>query len=115
MSPYFLLTSRYQQCLRGRCRLVGDAETEFSFDQPEPLFLDSDGGRVRSSLVKTGLGTSYDKDREEEENYAIDNNIHMIWVGSRLPDKYVRGPGTTTRILYYIKGWGKKNLLFQKL
>jgi len=86
---------RYSQCSRGECLQVGDLETEFSFDQPSPLYLDSRGGKLREELVKTGLGVKYNVNKEEEESYQVNKDIHMIWVGSPLPQKYVRGPGHT--------------------
>ena len=44
-----------QQCWRGECVVVGDRETGWQFDQPEPIFIDRDGGHVRRMLGGGGV------------------------------------------------------------
>jgi len=58
------------------------------------MYLDSKGGKLREELVKTGLGVKYNVTKEQEVSYDVNKDIHMIWVGSALPRKYVRGPVT---------------------
>ena len=46
----------FLQCSRGRCRHVGDKETEWDFDQPQPFFIEEEeNGEIRQQLKESGL------------------------------------------------------------
>lgn len=46
--------------------------------------------KIDYKLYLTGiLKRSYNTAIEKETNYQIENNIHFIWIGSKIPDKYI--------------------------
>lgn len=91
-SPTYLL-HQIQQCQRGECVVVGDRETDWEFDQPKPLYMDADvermlGGERRKEDIRNMEITL----RKTASLVNIPRLIHMIWVGSSLPELYYRGP-----------------------
>jgi len=89
------LSHHVQQCQRRKCMMVGDRETAWEFDQPDPLQINS---YVRRMLGGKGLEEAARYAGKElegtspERGVPVPHLIHMVWVGSSLPELYYRGP-----------------------
>lgn len=87
-----LTTQQMKQCQRGSCMVVGDRETGYEYDQPVPRYLDADVRRTLGEQSWEEEGTSAGTMESQSSRAAIPHLIHMIWVGSSLPELYYRGP-----------------------
>ena len=75
---------------------------EWSFDQPKSVKMTpalreqlSEGERLNISftIVDTDCPTISENKKEEKKDEAkVPSKIHMIWIGSELPEKYWTGP-----------------------
>ena len=93
-------SGQYLQCSRGDCQMLGDSDVDWSFDQPETFKMTpalreqlSEGERLNISFTNTNCPLSSEKNEEEEKDEGkVPRKIHMIWIGSTLPQKYWKGP-----------------------
>jgi len=89
-------SNRYYQCYRGQCTKVDDQETSFDFDQPIADSIQSIGQHfpnISSSKIKR-----FAVPMKPETDTSVPKIVHMIWVGSNLPNQYYRGPVSVAKL-----------------
>jgi mannosyltransferase OCH1-like enzyme len=84
----------YHSCSRGSCAQLSDRELDWEWDQPQPFYVESleEGGSIRSELGVGRIHTRYQSRGEDEVECGVPASIHLVWVGSPLPDRYLVGP-----------------------
>jgi len=83
----------YKECFRGRCEWLNDRAVGWEFDQPEPFYVERHAeGDIRKQLEEYRMGVSFKSEGFEETVLTIPSLIHLIWIGSPLPSRYLGGP-----------------------
>jgi len=83
----------FTECSRGDCEQLSDREVGWAFDQPEPFYVEKEeGGDIRTQLEVDRLHIQFHSEASDEVDHNVPLKIHLIWIGSALPDRYLVGP-----------------------
>jgi len=86
-------------CTRGDCSTVGDRETHWEFDQPEQFYIEEEEtGDIRTQLGVDRIHIRFQSVGYDMVEYDLPPSIHLIWLGSPLPDRYLAGPYSLARL-----------------
>merc|ERR1712037_731157 len=92
-------SGQYLQCSRGDCLMLGDSEVDWQFDQPErikmtPVLREHLGEGERLNISFTSVDCLTRSQKDEKYEAKVPRKIHMIWIGSPLPEKLWKGPAS---------------------